>query len=254
MIRKFFDFIYPMIEERSAAEEQAHTDAYDRDMTAIDSANWGKQPAKALEQAQRMADSEVDRRKVVETKASIYLAVLAALVPLIVTIQTGIWENKVGPAPPLLRFSILSIAIIYSAAAGWYAFSVLRVSGFHTVGIGELTTSWAKAEPPGELAKKTLQRMRDSQDAVNNKVTRIKVTHEHLLRAFGFFITLMLIDPAAYALEAALEKFHNQAAERPIAIVDQPVRQTECSKDIERTAKPKSTRTQKNTSNQKNSE
>ena len=175
MIRRFFDFLFPIIEGLTPDQKNERQEAYDRDMAAIDSTNWGKQPAKLLEQAQRMADSEIDRRKTAETKASIYLAVLATLVPLIVTIQTGIWENKIGPAPAVLRFSLLSIAIIYSAAAGWYAFSVLRVSGFHTIGIGELATSWSKSEPPGELAKRTLQRMRKSQDAVNNKVTRIKI-------------------------------------------------------------------------------
>ena len=38
--------------------------------------------------------------------------------------------------------------------------------------------------------------------AINEKVTSIKITHAHLIRAFFFFIILLLIDPVTYQLQS----------------------------------------------------
>lgn len=143
-------------------------------------------------------DGELERRKSAEAKATTYLAVLAALVPVTLSIEAAEWEKKVGPAPEWLRLLILTIAVVYTAAAGWHAFRTLQVSGVHVVGVHDLALAWQTDNGPRRLALSTAKHITASQDAINSKVTSIKVTHEHLLRAFTFFILLLLLDPLAY--------------------------------------------------------
>ena len=95
---------------------------------------------------------------------------------------------------------VLAIATVYVAAAGFHAFKTLQVQGFQRIGEAEIAAAWKTQAPMPKLTRGTLLASRRSRDAVNAKVTRIRVTHEHLLRAFGTFVLLLLLDPLFYAL------------------------------------------------------
>lgn len=194
----FFPFARPLTAAQKALGAKLDTDTG----ALIDSAHWDKAPAAALEQANRIMDGELERRKNAEAKATTYLAVLAALVPVTLSIEAAEWDHKTGPAPEWLRLTILIIAVIYTAAAGWFAFRALQVSGVHVVGVYDLAKAWQTANGAQKLAESTARHIQASHGAINAKVTSIKVTHAHLIRAFFFFILLLLIDPVAFQLKA----------------------------------------------------
>jgi hypothetical protein len=194
----FIAFIFPFAEPKSPLRIAADASLAARTDALIGSAKWDNETDVALEQANRIMDGELERRKSAEAKATTYLAVLAALVPVTLSIEAAEWEKKVGPAPEWLRLLILIIAVVYTAAAGWHAFRTLQVSGVHVIGAHDLALAWQTDSGPRRLARSTAKHITASQDAINSKVTSIKVTHEHLLRAFTFFILLLLLDPLAY--------------------------------------------------------
>lgn len=204
---KWADRLFPYIESLSAEEKQAQEKSLKVDVAAIGSAKFGTDEQRALDEAQRVAAAEMERVRTSEAKATTYLAVLAALVPLVITLQGATWEDKSGPAPGWLKLGMLAIATVYVAAAGYHAFRTLRVTGFQRIGEREITAAWRSPRPLQKLARSTLLASRRSRDAVNLKVTYIKVTHEHLLRAFGAFVLLLLLDPVFYAMG-----FHNELA------------------------------------------
>ncbi len=74
------------------------------------------------------------------------------------------------------------------------------MTGFQRVGEKELAAAWGTSDPLAEMTRSSLLASRRSRDAVNSKVTRIRVTHEHLLRAFATFVLLLLVGPIFYAL------------------------------------------------------
>jgi hypothetical protein len=195
-------FVFPFARPLTL-EQQAFTQRLDDDTKAlINSANWEKSPASALEYASRIMDGELERRKSAEGKATTYLAVLAALVPVTLSIEAAEWDHKTGPAPEWVRLMILIVAVIYTGAAGWYAFRALQVAGVHVVGVYDLAQAWQGSNGQQKLAESTAKHIRASHAAINAKVTSIKVTHAHLIRAFLFFIALLLLDPVAYQLQA----------------------------------------------------
>ncbi|WP_300379523.1 hypothetical protein [Henriciella sp.] len=196
---KWLDAVFPYIEPLTAEQKKTQNDLLEKDIEAIRSAKFMDDGGQALTQAQYVAAAEIERVRVSESKATTYLAVLAALVPLVITIQGATWDNKIGPAPEAFKLAILAVATLYVAAAGYHAFKTLQVSGFQRVGESEVTDAWQSSEPLPRLTRSTLLASRRSRNAVNAKITRIKVTHQHLLRAFGAFILLLLLDPIFYA-------------------------------------------------------
>jgi len=203
MCRKLADFFFPTITPYTKEELAKHKRQLDEQLKEIDEVNWNKCPEVALEHASKLAESEAQRRRTAESKATIYLAVITALVPLVLTVQAAAWEEKVGPAPSWLRLILLAIAVMYISAAAFYAFRTLEVKGFHTLGISDLVAAWKTRKTTNRLVKSILSAVRESQSAVNAKVTQIKLTHLHMMRALLAFVCLLLIDPAFLALDNA---------------------------------------------------
>jgi hypothetical protein len=197
---RLLDLVFPYIERLTPAERAADEQRLERDVAAIEAADWSCNEERALDEAQKVSAAETERVRTAEGKATTYLAVLAALVPLIITLQAANWEKKSGPAPDMARLFVLAVATVYVAAAGYHAFRTLQVSGFQRIGEAEVAAAWKSPRPLPRLTRGTLLATRRSRAAVNDKITRIRVTHEHLLRAFGAFILLLLLDPLFYAV------------------------------------------------------
>lgn len=211
---RLLDLIFPYIEKLTPTEQALEDQRLQRDIAAIEAADWTKNDERALDEAQKVSATEIERVRTAEGKATTYLAVLAALVPVIITLQAANWEKKAGPAPDAARLFVLAVATIYIAAAGYHAFKTLQVAGFQRVGEAEIAAAWRTQKPLRKLTRGTLLASRRSRDAVNAKITRIRVTHEHLLRAFGTFVLLLLLDPLFYAMG-----FRNATQESPPAKV-----------------------------------
>jgi len=198
--RRALDLVFPYIEALTPAQKEDERQRYDRDIAAIEAADYTANDQRALDEAQKVSAAENERVRTAEGKATTYLAVLAALVPVIITLQAANWEKKAGPAPDAARLVVLAVATVYVAAAGFHAFKTLQVQGFQRVGEAEIAAAWQTPSPLRKLTRGTLLATRRSRDAVNAKITRIRVTHEHLLRAFGTFVLLLLLDPLFYAM------------------------------------------------------
>lgn len=212
-------WVFPYIEPLTPAQKLDEEKKLQQDLAAIRAAVWNSNEERALDEAQKVSAAEMERVRTAEGKATTYLAVLAALVPIIITLQGANWEKKAGPAPDAARLFVLALATVYVAGAGFNAFKTLQVRGFQKVGESEIVAAWKTPNPLRRLCRGTLLATRNSRYVVNEKVTRILVTHEHLLRAFGLFILLLLLDPLFYAIG-----FRNteQAKPAPKVVVQRP--------------------------------
>lgn len=198
--RRGLDLVFPYIEKLTPDQKAAEDERLRQDIAAIEAADYTVNAERALDEAQKVLAIEMERVRSAESKATTYLAVLAALVPLIITLQAANWEKKAGPAPDAARLIVLTLATIYIAAAGYHAFKTLQVATFQRVGEAEIAAAWRTQDPLRKLARGTLLASRNSRQAINNKVTRIRATHAHLIRAFGAFVLLLSLDPLFYAL------------------------------------------------------
>jgi hypothetical protein len=190
------DFIWPTLERLSAAQLEAMQVQERQDIEAVRTATFGTEVETALDQARRIDHDEDERRKTAEARASNFLLVLAALIPLLTYLETSIWDAKVGTAPKWITLLLLSIAVAYLAAAAFWALRTILVRTYHTIGVRDLVASMVAQQPKEELAKQTLIGARRNQNTINVKVSAVKMAHEFMLRAVLAFCALLLVQGA----------------------------------------------------------
>ena len=205
------ELVWPILEPHTAAFMQAEKARLTRDKASITKLDLTKASSTALDEARRFADAEEDRRRVADQKATTYLAVVAALVPLVVTLATAVWDKKAGSAPTWLNMLALGIAVAFASKAGLWAFRVLEVSASHRIGVTDFAKAWKETAPDHELARNILRCGRMNQAGVNAKVSGIKMAHAFLLRAFLTFAGLLMFNIAWFIFAAIWTGFSRPA-------------------------------------------
>ncbi|MCF5806076.1 hypothetical protein [Pseudomonas tremae] len=189
-------WLWPVLEEMKP-EEKAENDQWIRGISAsVKEGKWSKDSDVALDEARRLFDAEVDRRKGADAKAGVYLAAITALIPVLVSLLPTLWNDKASKVLGLALLFIFAWAVAYLLRAGGWAFKTLKVSGFTQLGPGEIASSWQKAAPKERLAKQLSLSVLANYPLVNKKIDGIQMTHEFLLRAFLSFSLLMVIQAA----------------------------------------------------------
>ncbi|WP_057414571.1 hypothetical protein [Pseudomonas cannabina] len=189
-------WLWPVLVEMTP-DDKAENDQWMRGMaSSVKEGNWSKDSDVALDEARRLFDAEVDRRKGADAKAGVYLAAITALIPVLVSLLPTLWNDKASKVLGLALLFIFACAVAYLLRAGGWAFKTLKVSGFTQLGPGELASSWKKADPRERLAKQLSLAVLTNYPLVNKKIDGIKMTHEYLLRAFLSFSLLMVVQAA----------------------------------------------------------
>ena len=183
----FTDFFWPTLENPTLAELADEDASEAADIAAARAEDWAESPEIALEEARRLAESEEDRRRATESKASTYLLFAAAFAAALIPFLPEILEGKTGSAPRWLIAIILIVAVLYLIAAGIWAFRTLRVGTYHRLDVSELAHIWRDHNPKRALTREKFALARMNYRAVNEKVSCIKMAHEFIARSFVVF-------------------------------------------------------------------
>jgi hypothetical protein len=194
MFERFIEFFWPRLTPFTATQRTAMTARDQQNDTCIRSLKPKKQATVALDEARRLSDAENERRRSADQKATTYLAFVAAILPLILTVTTAFWDKKAGDVPLWLNISLLIIAILYTLRAGKWAFEVLKVKASHRLGFSDFDKAWKQVEPTIHLTQSILQTIRLNETGTNEKVSGIKMAHAFLFRAFVAFFFLLVVN------------------------------------------------------------
>ncbi|MCD9148486.1 hypothetical protein [Pseudophaeobacter flagellatus] len=208
-LKSLREWLWPVLELLPTDKEQEE-ERLARDKKSIEALELSTASDAAVDEARRFSDAEDERRRGADQKATTYLAVVAALVPLIVTLATAVWDKKMGAAPTWVNMLGLGAAVAYASNVGVWAFRVLEVSITYRIGVSDLVKAWKSSEPTQELARQALLCGRLNQKGVNTKITNIKMAHAFLLRAYLTFTALLMIN-IVYFLAASLAPVANDA-------------------------------------------
>jgi len=154
-----------------------------------------------LEEIRGLAAREDERRKTAETKATIYLAVLAAIVPLSATIFKDVTEyfDPLSGWQLAVLVVILLLAVAYLLAAGVWTFKTIEVSGYKRVGVEDLLRLKENEEAELALCRELLRTVIENRSVVNDKVSKLLMAHAFLVRMFVVFV-LLVVFPGAIAI------------------------------------------------------
>ena len=202
------EFFWPKLEPLS--QSQIAT-AHQRDLAAIQQIrrqSWRLDTDTALEEARRLNEAELERRKTVDTKAATYLTVVGVLTPILSTFGPSLSDAKASLAFRLISSFLLILAVAYLVRAGLWAFHALRVGVSHRVDTFELTAMWSRPSPKKALIGQLLEAAYRNRTPVNEKVSSIKMTDEFLVRAFITFALLLAIQSGWKPATELWKTFH----------------------------------------------
>lgn len=234
---KLGDLLVPRSGWRARDESQRKAER-DADLDDINAANWALNTELALAEAERIYLAEADRRRTAETKATTYLVLVTALVPILVSIQTSLWEKKAGPAPMEVSLSVTIIALVYMSRAGFYLLRVIATSQSYRVDTPDILHFWRKSDRRQALVREKLSAARLTQDEVNRKVSYVRAAQLNLYNAAVALAILLAVNSIWYLGERAANGLQDRRQEivpvRPGAVAKAPTRHQPVANVVER--------------------
>ncbi len=155
--------------------------------------NLAKNAALAMEVATRLHDDEVRRRQSADTKAALYLAFLAAVLP-VVGVLTPSVTNRFRYPVLALDLALLAIALLYILMAGLYSAKALAPSATVVIAEGDLSDALDDEDARATIASRLIDATRLNYPLNNRKITYIRLTQAHIFRAFLAIMLIVAID------------------------------------------------------------
>lgn len=158
---------------------------------------------KLIEIAKEYQTSEDDRRKEVESKASIFIGTFAVAATIMLSLAKDFIKIKVS-VTALPTIVLVVVTIVYLCIAIIYSIKCLSRKNYEVVGFPEwLLTDKDTLEKKKELLFKLLNAVKTNQKVINEKVDYMVMAQEYFKRAVvcvGVLAMLPLIEAIVKAL------------------------------------------------------
>ena len=193
MLSRVRELLWPILDYGSEATKQVKEMRRQEILRGIGQANWQDQDI-VLEEARRLVSREDERRRTADTKATIYLAVLAAIVPLLLSFAKDIsnYFDALQGWQAIVLVVLFLTAIVYLLGAGAWTFRILSVSTHDRVDVEELLELGGSTDTASTLIRNILVSVMNSRKFTNDKVNRLLMAHAFLVRTFVTFILLVV--------------------------------------------------------------
>lgn len=203
---RIIDLIWPMLERSQSSIEQQkkHQDSV---VDLLGQTTWGKDTEFALSEARNIMKREEERKSATDSKASNLLLVIAAMIPLLTYLEPAVWDGKLGPAPRSPSLILLSLAVVYVLAAAYWALKTLKVAAYHTIDSNELVDIWKNSNQLSKLTNEILKNVARNCQAINHKVSCLKMTYIFLHRGILFFGFVILFHASCFVISKKLPIF-----------------------------------------------
>lgn len=209
-MKKLLQVVWPRPERFPAdllAETLKNDDALDQSILGLKDLS-GSDASAYLEAARRITDDEDKRKTGAETRATTFIAAVAALIPLMT------WA--IGNTAPSVTCSsgwacyawtgVFALAVLYFITAAYWALKTLAVANYHVIGVEDIVQFKEKRLNLQKiLIQQTLLQGRRNRNTINTKLTFIKVAQRRFFNGLAVLGFLLMLDPAARfgVLEAA---------------------------------------------------
>lgn len=209
-MKKLLQVVWPRPERFPAdlhAETLKNDDALDQSILGLKDLG-GSDASLYLEAARHITAYEDKRKAGAETRATTFIAAVAALIPLMT------WA--IGSTAPSVTCSsgwgcylwtgVFTLAVLYFITAAYWALKTLAVASYHVIGVEDIVQFKEKRlNLQKVLIQQTLLQGRRNRDTINTKLTFIKVAQRRFFNGLAVLGFLLMLDPAARfgVLEAA---------------------------------------------------
>jgi hypothetical protein len=199
-MKRVLDLLWPR-PDRPVAEQQRHdgslakeVDTRIRDLEGLGTVD----SAAHLDAARRIADEEDRRKSGAESRATTFIAGVAALIPLMtwaVGNATSTSMCSVGWGCSLWTIAF-AIAVIYFITAAYWALQTLAVSNYYVIGVEDIVEIREnRKDISKELIRQTLMLAFRNRQTINRKLTFIQIDQRRFFNGLVVLGILLMFDP-----------------------------------------------------------
>jgi len=141
----------------------------------------------------RYYDSENERKKVIESKSTIFIGSIGFVIAILLSMATGLLLNPKIQLSFLTSFSILMwvVIVIYFCRAVWFSIKTLERQEYNTIGYSDYVKD--KKDFKRELITDIINKTRKNSITINLKVDNMVMAQEYFKRGIMAVVLYSLI-------------------------------------------------------------
>lgn len=137
----------------------------------------------ALNLATKLSESEDDRRKGIESKASLFISTISVASSIVVAANVMVISNTTYSLTVIISVFISFILSIYAARTVWFAVKALERGSYSVIGPSEINFKGNKEKYQKHLINWLVQRRNNNLKTINSKVDNLTMAQEYYKRA-----------------------------------------------------------------------
>lgn len=184
VFRKIREFIWPLLEKEekpSKVEETESTEVPESDAN-LELVIADENLEEAFNLKSKIFESEEDRRKGIETKASIFISTISLITSIVVAANALISGNAELNIPVKVSVAISFILSIYAIRTVWFSIKALERGAYHVIDFRDINFGGTKVEYYRHLIKRLEIYVDYNNSIINKKVDYFTLAQEYYKR------------------------------------------------------------------------
>lgn len=128
-------------------------------------------------------ESEEDRRKGIESKASLFISTISVATSIVVAANSVVISNSTFGIQVMVSVLISFILSIYAARTVWFAVKALERGNYSILGMKEINFKGSKIDFQKHLITCLVKNKKFNQSNINSKVDNVMMAQEYYKRA-----------------------------------------------------------------------
>lgn len=173
-IREFF---WPILEKEAVPPIEAESEG-DLDLKILD-----ENLEEAFKLKSKILENEEDRRKGIETKASLFISSISLATTIVIAANALISGNQALNIPMKISVAISFILSVYAITTVWFSIKALERGTYHVLDLRDINVAGTKSDYYRHLIKVMQKNVTLNYSTINKKVDYFTLAQEFYKRA-----------------------------------------------------------------------
>lgn len=203
------EFFWPLLEKDKEKDKKNSLFSLDVNEITVDSAHLQE----TLEYVIDCYNSESDRRKGIESKASLFIGTISVVTSVVLGVTSILVKEIEFDLTVLFLIVLLFILTIYMSRTIWFSIQALERKAYHIFSVEDVLINDSNEEYYKKLIAKIANIIYHNTSIINSKVDSMTMAQEYFKRAivtvvlYSFIILLFFISKSGIDFSSYLERF-----------------------------------------------
>mgnify|MGYP006887394505 FL=1 len=203
------EFFWPLLEKDKEKDKKNSLFSLDVNEITVDSAHLQETLGYVID----CYNSESDRRKGIESKASLFIGTISVVTSVVLGVTSILVKEIEFDLTVLFLIVLLFILTIYMSRTIWFSIQALERKAYHIFSVEDVLINDSNEEYYKKLIAKIANIIYHNTSIINSKVDSMTMAQEYFKRAivtvvlYSFIILLFFISKSGIDFSSYLERF-----------------------------------------------